>query len=146
MKRTHGESKTRLYRTWCHMRARCKNPNDSEYKYYGGRGIAVCEAWDKSYEEFKSWAAHNGYTETLTIDRIDVNGNYEPNNCRWIRFQEQASNTQRTIYVTCDGVTKTLADWAKYLNVKYSTLHKRIRYLGFTPEQTVSQAVRTLTK
>ena len=142
MKRTHGDAETRLYRVWCHMKGRCNNSRDARYMYYGGRGIKVCSLWNDSYEEFKEWAVHNGYNDTLSIDRIDVNGNYEPGNCRWIEMEKQAKNKRTTIYVTYDGVTRTLADWAKYLNVKYSTLHKRIRYLGFTPEQTVSQAIR----
>lgn len=146
MKRTHGDAETRLYRLWCHMKGRCNNSNDAHFKNYGGRGITVCDAWNNSYVEFKKWAVHNGYQESLTIDRINVNGNYEPENCRWIEMEKQAANKRRTIYVTCDGVTKTLADWAKYLNVKYSTLYKRIKYLGFTPEQTVSLAVRAMSK
>ena len=141
MKRTHGESKTRLYRVWAHMKGRCNNPNDHGYKDYGGRGIKICDEWNNSYESFREWAIHNGYQEDLTIDRVNVNGNYEPNNCRWVTNLVQARNKRETIYVTCDGVTKTLSEWAEELGVSYYTLHKRIKYLGFSPERVVKEAV-----
>ena len=143
MKKTHGETRTRLYRTWCHMKGRCNCKTDNSYKHYGGRGIKICNEWDDSYEAFKKWAMDNGYTDSLTIERIDVNGNYEPSNCRWATQSEQCRNKRKTIYVTCDGETKTLANWAEDLGVSYYTLHKRIKYLGFSPERVVSEAVKS---
>lgn len=89
---THGMSNKRIYRIWQAMRNRCGNPNKPDYKYYGGRGISVCEEWKNSFEPFYKWAMSNGYNDTLTIDRIDVNGNYEPNNCRWVTMAEQNKN------------------------------------------------------
>ena len=86
--RTHGETRTRLYRIWKAMRKRCNNPNDSCYYLYGGRGITVCKEWSQ-YEPFKLWALNNGYSEELSIDRIEPNGNYEPANCRWATAKEQ---------------------------------------------------------
>lgn len=93
---THGDRYSRLYRTWTNMRARCNNPNEKKYQLYGGRGITVCEEWS-TYQTFKDWALSNGYTDELTIDRIDVNGNYEPNNCQFILNSENAGKDKITI-------------------------------------------------
>jgi len=91
---THGKSDTRLYRIWKDMRRRCNNPNRKNYYLYGGRGIRVCEEWD-SFDNFYEWSMENGYENYLTIDRIDTNGNYEPDNCRWITRKAQNGNTRK---------------------------------------------------
>lgn len=88
---SHGETKTRLYRIWAAMKTRCSNAKSKSYKYYGGRGIKVIEEW-KAFEPFRDWSLAHGYKEDLTIDRIDVNGNYSPQNCQWIPFAEQSKN------------------------------------------------------
>ena len=85
----HGDRYSRLYRTWVNMKARCNNQKNYNYAVYGGRGITICSQWD-DYIIFKKWALSNGYTDNLTIDRVDVNGNYEPNNCQWITSSENS--------------------------------------------------------
>lgn len=102
--RTHGMTETRLYSVWCGMKDRCNNPNTEHYDRYGGRGIKVCDEWNFSFEKFRDWAFAEGFDETLTgreqsLDRIDVNGNYEPGNCRWVSRLQQARNRADTVYV-----------------------------------------------
>lgn len=93
---THrGTKNEKLYNVWLRMKSRCNNPKVDNYKYYGGRGITVCEEWQHDYTAFRNWALSNGYQEGLSIDRINVNGNYEPNNCRWISMAEQQKNKRR---------------------------------------------------
>lgn len=123
---THNESKSRLYKIWSYMRKRCYNQNASNYMNYGGRGITVCNEWNGSYEAFRDWAVKNGYNDSLSIDRIDVNGNYEPNNCRWVTSAAQANNRRNTVYYTYKNETKSVADWAKQYGLNYKSLLKRI--------------------
>ena len=123
----HGMARTRLYRSWTSMRNRCNWKKDKEYKHYGGRGIKVCDEWQNNFEPFMEWALSNGYDDTLTIDRIDVNGNYEPSNCRWITRKEQNNNMTSNVRLTHNGVTHNLTEWSKITEISYSTLQGRIR-------------------
>ena len=120
----HGMAGTRLYRAWTNMRNRCNRKADKEYKHYGGRGIKVCEEWQNDFETFKEWALSNGYDDTLTLDRIDTNGNYEPNNCRWVTRKEQNNNMTSNVVLT---VTHNLTEWSEITGISYSTLQGRIR-------------------
>ena len=119
----HGLSKTRLYHSWNAMMQRCNNPKDKRYANYGGRGISVCKEW-QDFMTFRDWALSNGYASDLSIDRIDVNGNYCPENCRWATRIEQANNTTRNHYVTYNGETHTVAEWARLLGIDQSSLRK----------------------
>jgi len=128
VKRTiHGDSKTRLHRIWRQIHSRCSNANLKDYKNYGGRGIIICSEWYE-YILFRDWALSNGYSDDLTIDRINVNGNYEPNNCRWTTKTVQANNTRSNHYITYKGKRQTLAQWSRELNIDYFVLKSRIRY------------------
>lgn len=125
--RTHGECGTRLYRIWHDIKQRCQNENYKQYSDYGGRGIRVCDEWQDSFEVFRDWALANGYEESLTIDRIDNDGNYEPENCRWATTKEQARNRRNSVLLEIGGVTKTLAEWAEVFHISYSTFTARYR-------------------
>lgn len=108
--RTHGMSKTRIYRIWKDMRRRCDSPCVSEYPLYGGRGISVCEEWQK-FELFYEWAMASGYRDDLSIDRKNNDGNYEPTNCKWSTQKEQALNRSTNAMLTYDGITKHISEW-----------------------------------
>ncbi len=122
---THGHSREKLFRVWKSMLHRCYSEHSSSYKNYGERGIFVCDEWHE-YETFKSWALQNGYAEGLSIDRIDVNGNYCPDNCKFSTIKEQANNKRNNHLVEIDGVTKTIAQWADYAGLSYSTVAQRV--------------------
>lgn len=124
---SNGESNTRLYKEWFAMRRRCKATNGEKYEWYGKHGIKVCEEWERSYLAFKEWALANGYNDSLSLDRIDVNGDYEPSNCRWITMAEQQNNKRGTHYVEYNGQVKTLMDWAREYNLDGEKLRSRVR-------------------
>lgn len=133
---THGESSSRLYAIWSLMKRRCLNSNDPAYKYYGGRGISLCDDWHH-YEMFRDWAVVNGYDNTLTIDRIDINGDYEPQNCRWVSRAVQANNRCNSINLCISGITMTMTQWAKCKNMKPQTVWYRLRH-GWSPEEALT--------
>ena len=120
-------ARTRLYKAWTNMRNRCNWEKDREYQHYGGRGITVCDEWQNSFEPFMKWALSHGYNDTLTIDRINVDGNYEPDNCRWITRKEQNNNMTSNVRLTYKGVTHNLTEWSQITGIKYQTLQGRIR-------------------
>ena len=123
---THNLSKSRLYEIWCAIKNRCLNKNLKTYKNYGGRGITVCQEWLNDFKTFYDWAINNGYSEGLTIDRINNDGNYEPDNCRWASRKTQANNRRTCKTFTYNGVTKNYKQWCEFLKINYKTLYSRI--------------------
>ncbi|AVX47356.1 hypothetical protein C5023_000226 [Staphylococcus phage vB_SauM_0414_108] len=138
---THGQTDTRLYNIYRSMKARCYRKTQKDYHSYGGRGIKVCDEWLNDFMNFYSWSYDNGYNDNLTIDRIDNNGNYEPNNCRWITEAEQHNNTSRNINITYNGETKTLKQWSKIKGINYDTLKKRYK-MGWSIEDMLTKPVK----
>lgn len=132
MGKRHGGKGTRLYRIWKAMRSRCNNPNASAYSRYGGRGIKVCKEWD-DFTSFRDWAMRNGYTDELTIDRIDNDGSYNPDNCRWATYEQQANNNPHNKVITVDGITDTVARQSARYGVSQYLVYDRLR-LGWDAE------------
>ena len=126
----HGFSGTSLNRIYCGIKRRCYVKACKEYKYYGNRGIKMCEDWLNNPKSFYNWATNNGYKIGLTIERIDVNGNYEPNNCKWIERKEQSKNRRTSIPITYNNETHILSEWSEITGIDYRTIKDRIRKFG----------------
>lgn len=142
----HGGRHTRLYVIWNNMKRRCFCPTQQKYEYYGGRGITVCDEWKNSFGAFQEWAHSHGYCEDLTIDRIDTNGNYCPENCRWATVEEQRNNMRSNVILEYNGQSHTMAEWARLLNISYTALLQRIHKLGWSVEKALTTPVRTVRK
>jgi hypothetical protein len=140
--KTHGETKTRLYNIWHGMKRRCYYKKDAFYHLYGGRGIFVCDKWKNSFESFRDWALEHGYSDKLSIDRIDVNGNYEPSNCRWVTQRVQCSNTNHNKIVEYHGLKGVFLDMCRRLNVNESTVRSRMKK-GHSFEDAVDKFKKT---
>lgn len=146
----HGMRHTRLYRIWLGMKSRCYIRSVGSYENYGGRGIVVCEEWHDNFQAFCDWAMANGYDENApkgqcTLDRIDVNGNYEPSNCRWVDMKTQCNNKRNTRYLTYKGETTTIRELSEKYNVYYKTLVSRLKS-GKSVEEAIETPVRVLHK
>lgn len=133
---SHGDTDSKLYNVWCAMKRRCYNPRVKEYPLYGGRGITVCDEWRENYASFMDWSINNGYDKTLprgkcTLDRIDNNGNYSPDNCRWVDQKTQMNNVGYNHYETYEGETHTIAEWADLYNIPYAKLLQRLTRYGY---------------
>jgi hypothetical protein len=125
--KTHGMTKTRLYKTWCGIKRRCFCKKDPSYKNYGERGIQICDEWKNDFMSFYTWAMQSGYKYTLTIDRIDVNGNYCPENCRWATSKEQARNTRTNHIIEHNGERHCIAEWAEIMHIKRDLIDKKLK-------------------
>lgn len=137
-----GRKNTRLYSIYNNMKTRCYNAKSQFYYRYGGRGITICEEWKNDFQVFYEWAMINGYSDGLTIDRIDNNGNYEPDNCRWVDKRTQAVNKCTNHLVTIEGVTKSLKEWSEIFCINYQTVQDRLKR-GWSEEKALKSPVQT---
>ena len=144
---THGMTKTRFYGIWKAMNRRCKDKNQSTYKHYGGRGITVCDRWNKfenfkedMYQSYLDHVSKHGEKNT-SIDRIDINGNYEPSNCRWATWEEQGNNRRNCHYLEFNGKTMSIHNWSLEVNIPERIIWKRLNY-GWTVEDSLTKPLR----
>lgn len=130
----------RIRNIWHSMRSRCRNKND---RYYGGKGITVCDEWNNSFEVFREWAIENGYRDDLTIDRIDSSKNYCPENCKWSTVKEQCNHLSSNRMIEIDGATKTFAQWCDYYNIPQYLAENRLNKYGWSEEEAFKTPANT---
>lgn len=116
----------KLYNVWRGVKKRCNIPTYYAYPQYGGRGIKICKDWENNFDAFYQWSLSNGYEVGLTLDRIDNDGNYEPSNCRWATWKEQGNNRRTNVYITFNGKTQSMSQWADELGITREALHRRL--------------------
>lgn len=131
----HGKSHEKIYKTWKSMKERCGNPNSKSYKIYGAEGKRVCSEWLHDFQAFYDWSMTNGYKDNLTIERIDGNKGYSPDNCKWATRTEQMNNIRNNKHLTYNGKTQTRAQWAREMNINYNTLIYRLDELKWDVEK-----------
>lgn len=134
---THGHSKDRIYNIWCDMKRRCRNPKNKRYNRYGGRGIDICSEWE-SFPSFYDWAMTTGYSDQLSIERIDIDKNYTPENCKWIPMSLQQRNTSRSRWITANGETHTLVEWSEITGISADVIKDRLIKLGWSEQEAVT--------
>ena len=132
----------RLYSIWINIKTRCYNSNTTNYKRYGGRGITMCDEWKDNFQTFYDWAMSHGYSDDLTIDRIDNNGNYEPSNCRWVDMKKQTRNNSRNHIVKLNGIERPLIEWTEIYKINYKTVRDRLKR-GWNYEKALTEPVET---
>lgn len=143
--KTHGMTGTRIYKMWHNMRSRCKNPNATKYYLYGGKGISVCKEWDKSFIAFYNWAMNNGYNDKLTIDRINPDKNYCPENCRFATYEQQNEHLKTTILITFNNETHTIKEWSKITGISIKCLSARYER-KWSIQRMLTEKTNTITK
>lgn len=139
-RKPHGKVHSRLYNIWRGIKQRCSNPNATGYKNYGGRGVAVCDEWLHNFQAFYDWSMQNGYAENLTIDRVNTDENYSPDNCRWVTQKVQQNNKRTNHYITFNGETHTIREWEDKLNLKRGVVDSRLRR-GKTIEEALGKEI-----
>jgi len=137
----HGETESRLFTIWINMKQRCENPNVPHYKRYGGRGITVCDEW-RDFIKFQEWSFENGYDVLLTIDRINNNKGYTPENCRWTTIKQQQRNRSNNHLVTYMGETHCIAEWSEILGMSMVAISLRLNRYGFTVKEAFTKPLR----
>lgn len=137
---THGETNTRIHKIWSSMHERCERKSHEHFDCYGGRGIKICAEWD-DYEKFREWTLNNGYKENLTLDRIDVDGDYCPENCRWSDWTTQQNNKRNNHNLTYRGQTKTISEWSRVTSINKTTIRARLMS-GWCAEDVLNKPVR----
>lgn len=146
-RKSNGMSGTRIYNVWCGMIGRCYVESNSIYDYYGGRGIQVCDEW-RDFNKFYLWAVDHGWSEDsydLSLDRVDPDGDYCPENCRWVDKLTQANNKRNTSYITVRGETRSVSEWARYVGISYRTIRSRLVY-GWNEEDAIFTPVKACVK
>jgi hypothetical protein len=144
LNKKHGLHKTRIHSIWWNMLSRCKNKNVKAYKDYGGRGITVCDEWANDFVNFYNWAMENGYNDNLTIERIDVNKGYNPDNCKFISPEEQAHNKRNSVMITYSNETHQISYWANKFNISRDILWERLFVLNWSVEKALLTPVRKI--
>lgn len=133
----HGKINSRLYRIWANMKSRCTNPKATRYATWGGRGITICDEWSNDFQSFYDWSMTHGYQDDLTIDRIDPDGNYEPENCRWVSYQKQNLNKKSIPVYEVNGIVFHQSEVERLFGVKRTTFQQRLKR-GWTVERAVT--------
>ena len=139
---THGGRSSRIYKIFHDAKQRCYNQSNPDYQHYGGRGIAICEAWLQDFAIFQDWALQSGYHTGLTLDRMDVDGPYSPENCRWVSMKVQQNNKRNNHRITFRGETHSISEWADITGIPYYTLHSRIVKLNWSVAKALTEPVQ----
>lgn len=137
----HGLSNHPLYKTWKRMKNRCYNSKCKDYKDYGGRGITICDLWRDDFVEFFYWALEHGWKNGLSLERIDCNKGYCPENCKWIPLSEQSKNRRTNRFITYNGETHTISEWSRIMGIARKTLELRLKSKNFTLEEAFEKPI-----
>lgn len=137
-----GRGRTRLYRIWIDIKRRCQDPRHLNYLKYGARGIGVCQEWSISFDSFREWSVCHGYSDQMTIDRIDNEKGYSPENCRWVTMRVQCNNKRNNNLIEFKGKVHTLSQWAEITGINRSTISRRICKLGWPVERALTEPVK----